>query len=451
MKVHTTLSVGSICSGIEAASVAWKGLCHFRWFSEIAKFPSDFLKWKYPSVPNVGDMHRIPQLLKDGAIPSVDVICAGTPCQAFSLAGKKQGLNDTRGNLTLRLIDIVDENDRILSNAGKPGTILFWENVEGVLKDKTNAFIQFVSMLSGSDGVLPIKCSSAGVIYGTKRIVAWRVLDAKYFGVPQQRKRIYLLAGDKNFHPENILFEFADTSPKEPVKSQTGQCFELEGHTFEVFRNYADCLYSSYGTKWNGNAAAYNGSLFVFQNERLRRFSPLECERLMGFPDNYTDTSFATSTTRYQAVGNSWVVPVVRWIGQRLFSHHKEAFSLQDDGSFSLCIKKQELGNDIAYYDLQDETALAKGFINTSSVPNNVTPFDMKDIVEVDCPEKYYISPVGCYGIIRRAKEREQKVNNRLEFALAHIANQWDTDQIEAVSRIQPRGNFVKRQKVKVS
>ena len=449
MKSAGKLSVGSVCSGIEAASVAWKGLCRFQWFSEIGKFPSDFLKRKYPDVENVGDMFKIPQLLKDKAIPPVDVICAGTPCQAFSLAGKKQGLNDARGNLTLRLIDIVNENDRLLKSAGRNGTILFWENVEGVLRDKTNAFVQFVSMLSGSDGLLPIKCSSAGVIYGTKRNIAWRVLDAKHFGVPQQRKRVYLLAGDKSFHPEDILFEFADKPLGEPAKNQNGKCFEVQGHTFEVFREYTDCLYSAYGTKWNGNAAAYNGSLYIFQNERLRRLSPLECERLMGFPDNYTDVDFATPTTRYQAVGNSWVVPVVKWIGRRLFSKHKESFSLQDDNSFSLCMKKQTLGNGVEYYDLQDDVALGKGYINTSPAPNKAIPFDMKKIVEINCPEKYYISPVGCYGILRRAKERDIKINDRLEFALTLISNKWNLERIEAVSNIQPRGNFVKRNKVK--
>ena len=449
--MSTSFFVGSVCSGIEAASVAWGGLCRFRWLSETAKFPSAFLGHKYPGLLNVGDMFNIPRLLRDKIIPPVDVICAGTPCQAFSLAGKKQGLNDTRGNLTLRLIDIMDENDCLLKCASKNGTILFWENVEGVLKDKTNAFAQFVSILSGSDTLLPIECSSAGVLYGVKRNIAWRVLDAKYFGVPQQRKRVYLLAGDKHFHPEKILFEHSETSQTEPVKNQTGKCFELEGQTFEVFREYADCLYSSYGTKWNGNAAAYNGSLFIFQNERLRRFSPLECERLMGFPDNYTDVSFSTPTTRYQAVGNSWVVPVVRWIGQRLFSRHNENFSIQDDKSLSLCMGKQILDDGATYYDLQGEILLEKGFLNTSPAPNHIIPFDMMNIVDVHCPENYYISPVGCYGIIRRAKEREQKINKRLELALRHIASQWNVERIEAVSRIQPRGNFVKKEQIKVS
>jgi DNA (cytosine-5)-methyltransferase 1 len=438
------LTVGSICSGIEAASVAWGGLCDFKWFSEIDKFPSDFLKLKYPNTPNVGDMNNISQSIKEKKIPFVDVICAGTPCQAFSLAGKKQGLEDDRGNLTLALIDILNENDKFLENSSKEKTILFWENVEGVLKDKTNAFLQFVSALSGSDELLPIKCSQAGIIYGKTRNVAWRVLDAKYFGLCQQRKRIYLLAGGKDFHPENILFEYSDQLPKATTEYQGKKHFEIDGHKIEVFREYTDCLYSAYGTKWNGNAAAYNGSLFVFQDEKLRRLSPLECERLMGFSDNYTDVEFASPTNRYQAVGNSWAVPVVKWLGGRLFSNHKEKFSLCNDNSLDLLGRRQILKNDIVYYDLKDIVKLGNGFVNTSLFPNNIIPFDIKNVIDVNCPKKFYISPVGCHGILRRAEERDCKINERLKYALTVVSSQWDSDKIEKASRVQPRGNFSK-------
>ncbi|MDR2685211.1 MAG: DNA cytosine methyltransferase [Rickettsiales bacterium] len=444
------LAVGSICSGIEAASVAWGGLCDFKWFSEIDTFPCDFLKYKYPDTPNVGDMNNISGLIKDQKITHVDMICAGTPCQAFSLAGKKQGLEDDRGNLTLALINILRENDKFLEDAGKEKTILFWENVEGVLKDKTNAFVQFVSALSGSDELLPIKCSQAGLIYGKTRNVAWRILDAKYFGIPQQRKRIYLLAGGKDFHPENILFEFADEFPKESTK-QHDKFFEIDGHKIEVFREYTDCLYSAYGTKWNGNAAAYNGSLFVFQNDKLRRLSPLECERLMGFSDNYTDVDFASPTARYQAVGNSWAVPVVKWLGNRLFNGHKEEFFINHDNHMDLWSRKQEFKNDIVYYDLTDSVKLKDGFINTSVMPNNIIPFDIRNIIDVHCSKKFYISPVGCHGILRRAIERDCKINERLRRALTIVSSQWEPEEIERVSRVQPRGSFSQRQTATVS
>ena len=143
-------------------------------------------------------------------------------------------------------------------------------------------------------------------------------MDAKYFGLPQQRKRLYLIAGGTDFFPENVLLE--DNAPGEEAYPKRDLVFEKDGHRFEVFREYTDCLYAAYGTKWNGNAAATNGSLFVVQDDRIRRVSPLETERLMGFPDNYTDLPGAKKTNRYQATGNSWAVPVVKWLGNRLLN-----------------------------------------------------------------------------------------------------------------------------------
>ena len=105
-------SVGSVCSGIEAASVAWKGLNYdFKWFSEIADFQSRFLAYKYPQIKNLGDMVFISDLLIKEQIEAPDLICGGTPCQAFSLAGWQKGLDDERGNLTLKFVDIIDKND----------------------------------------------------------------------------------------------------------------------------------------------------------------------------------------------------------------------------------------------------------------------------------------------------------------------------------------------------
>ena len=105
-------TVGSVCSGIEAASVAWEPLgFKFQWFSEIAKFPSQVLKEKHPDIINLGDMIDIPKKIIEGSIDTPDLICGGTPCQAFSLAGLQNGLNDDRGNLTLKFVEIAEAND----------------------------------------------------------------------------------------------------------------------------------------------------------------------------------------------------------------------------------------------------------------------------------------------------------------------------------------------------
>lgn len=434
-------TVGSICSGIEAASVAWKPMgVSFKWFSEIAPFPSKVLKEKFPNVPNLGDMNNIPDMLKSGKIDAPDLLCGGTPCQAFSFAGNQKGLNDERGNLTLKFVDIIRANDLIRKKEGKEKSIVFWENVEGVLSDKTNAFGCLVSSLAGLDSIYTLdKWPTAGLIEGKERNVAWRVLDAKYFGLPQQRRRLYVLAGGKHFHPENILFEYnIDYANAQPYYHPL---YEVKEEVkFEVFRHYSDCLYSAYGTKWNGNAAAYNGSLFVVQNERLRRLSPLECERLMGFPDNYTDIKGANRTNRYQAIGNSWAVPVVKWIGNRLINNQSELIELRK-------YKKKvatEIEEKAWFYDLKNNKfSLTKNkIINTSSMPNECHYCSLLDILSQNVPESIYISPVGCRGILRRKEERNLNINERLEKILLKIANEMDEDEIEKRSRIQKRGKY---------
>lgn len=436
-------TVGSVCSGIEAASVAWEPLgMQFQWFSEIASFPSLILSEKYPDIPNLGDMNFIPDLLLSNKIIAPDLICGGTPCQAFSLAGWKNGLNDDRGNLTLKFVDIIEANDHVRNALGQQSTIVFWENVEGVLTDKTNAFGCLVSSLAGMSEVPEnIKWPNAGLIRGPKRNIAWRVLDAKYFGLPQQRRRLYLLAGGKEFSPEKVLFEMHRNTlidyPHSPLT------FKKDGHIFEVFREYTDCLYSAYGTKWNGNAAANNGSLFVVQDQRIRRLSPLECERLMGFPDNYTAHSKAKKTNRYQATGNSWAVPVVKWIGARLLFGGDPQIDLSENNLW-ITRRAVQLADNSVFFNLGKDIVDVNPDtqVNCTSTPEDILIGSMKDIVSADAPEDIYISPVGCYGIIRRKQERRLTINLRLEEVLISISSQMSSEEIEKRSRVQRRGRF---------
>lgn len=439
-------TVGSVCSGIEAASVAWEPFgVHFEWFSEIAPFPSSVLAEKYPAIPNLGDMRGLPEKILQGKITAPDLICGGTPCQAFSLAGIKNGLHDDRGNLTLRFVDIVEANDTVRLAKGQGRCAVFWENVEGALTDKTNVFGRLVSSLAGLDETLSVKGGrwpSAGLIRGNTRNVVWRVLDAKYFGLPQQRRRLYLVAGGKEFNPEEVLFEIhkkdlPEAYPEFPLN------FEKEGHHFEVFRAYTDCLYSAYGTKWNGNAAAYNGSLFVVQDGRIRRLSPLETERLMGFPDDYTNLPKARKTNRYQCTGNSWAVPVVRWIGKRLIDAERLGIHL-DSFPFATCARATRISDTQMYYDFGGDFVPLEGGIslNCSAIPENYTFAGMDSIVSPNAPADIYISPVGCYGIVRRKNERNLRINARLEEVLLSIASEMSLEEIEKKSRVQRRGRF---------
>lgn len=421
---------GSVCSGIEAASFVLEpfGVTPL-WLSEIADFPKKFLKYQYPTIKNIGDMNDIPQMIDKNSIECPDLLCGGTPCQAFSLAGWKNGLNDDRGQLTLKYIDILNSIDRKRKLKGLSRTLFFWENVEGVLKDKTNAFGFFLAgLLDLENPVVCLKWPNAGAIYGKERNIAWRILDAKYFGIPQQRKRLYVIGGGTDFDPVSILFEkgknisdpyllltandqptlFDDYTHSMPKSLKR----TINGHEIEVFRHYSDCLYAAYGTKWNGNAAAFNGSLFICQDGRIRRLTPKECERLMGFPDDYTNISpNIRVTNRYQAIGNSWAVPVISWIMNRIVNQIKDEITIP-----RIALKQEN--PQFKLYALDGFVRCTEDWINASTYPYDYKLTHLLDIVDTDVEDKYYLSPAGCAGIIRRKIERNAKINERLELHL---------------------------------
>jgi DNA (cytosine-5)-methyltransferase 1 len=226
---------GSVCSGIEAASVAWHPLgWEAAWLSEIEKFPCEVLKHHYPNTPNLGDMTLLADKIRLGEIEAPDVFCGGTPCQAFSVAGLRQSLDDSRGNLSLTFCEIANAiDDRRLIQQSNPA-IIFWENVPGVLNTKDNAFGCFLAGLAGeSDALIPPggRWTDAGFIDGPKRAVAWRTLDAQYFGLAQRRKRVFVVASARNdICPAEILFEFEgvrrDTSPSREKGERTSKYAE---------------------------------------------------------------------------------------------------------------------------------------------------------------------------------------------------------------------------------
>lgn len=441
MPIH---NFGSVCSGIEAASFTLQPMgVNATWLSEIAEYPSRFLSVQYPDHPNLGDMTDIPNRIANNEIPAPDMLVGGTPCQAFSLAGWRNGVNDERGQLTLRYIDIIDAIDakRVENNEGR--AVFFWENVEGALTDKTNAFGCFLAGLAGLDEPVVVpKFKSAGVLYGPTRNIAWRVLDAKYFGVPQQRKRVYVMGGGLDFHPENVLFEmggrlqdpykireprqegflaglFEDEEPEINQDIIRPLTRNINGHNIEVFRCYSDCLYAAYGTKWNGNAAAFNGSLFVAQDGRLRRLTPIECERLMGFPDDYTSVANPRLTNRYQATGNSWAVPVIRWIMNRLLQ------AVNENNQYEITLPNAPTiqNQDYTLYLLDDFTNTANGYLNASNFCYDFVLTNMLDIVDTNPDEKLYISQAGCAGILRRKREHNAAMNARLEIVLENCSH----------------------------
>jgi DNA (cytosine-5)-methyltransferase 1 len=264
----------SVCSGIEAATVAWH---HMGWkpvgFSEIEKFPSQVLAHHYPQVTNFGDMTKYKEWnLND----SIGLLVGGTPCQSFSVAGLRKGLDDPRGNLALTYLGILDQF--------RPKWCV-WENVPGVLSSGGGR--DFGSFL-GALGELG---------YG----FAYRVLDAQYFGVPQRRRRVFVIGHIGDWKPSaKVLFE--------------RESIEL----FKKKRMEASTSISSLTRTDYKGASKQRPNLVIPTINGDRKFTPVECERLQGFPDNYTNIPKAADTNRYKALGNSMAVPVMRWIGERI-------------------------------------------------------------------------------------------------------------------------------------
>lgn len=255
-------------------------------FSEIEKFPSQVLDHHYPEVPKLGDMTKY----KEWNIEHPDLLVGGTPCQSFSVFGLRKGLDDPRGNLALVYLGIADHF--------RPRWIV-WENVPGVLS--SNGGRDFGSFL----GAL------AQLGYG----FAYRVLDAQFFGVAQRRRRVFVVGYLGDWRPSAaVLFERQslrrDTAPSREKGEDTSLClttgssqrYDAESETMIPIASQA-----------------------MMQHMAVRRLTPVECERLQGFPDNYTDIRPNGKDTpdgpRYKALGNSMAVPVMRWIGERIEAH----------------------------------------------------------------------------------------------------------------------------------
>ena len=308
-----SITYGSACSGIEAASLAWKPLgMHANWFAEIEPFPSAVLAHHYPDVLNHGDMTKLAALVLAGKIPAPDVLVGGTPCQAFSVAGMREDITDPRGALTIKYAELANAVDYVRARRGEPASVIVWENVPGVLSDKGNAFGCFLGALAGEGCELQPpgkKWEDAGCVYGPKRTIAWRVLDAQYFGLAQRRRRVFVVASARDqFDPCAVLFELEGTRRD----SVPGRPAELSLHPTLTAK---------------GGGALDDREAYVLEPEGVRRTSVIEWERCQGFSDNYTQISWRGKPVsecpdgpRYKAIGNSKAVTLVRWVGQRLLA-----------------------------------------------------------------------------------------------------------------------------------
>ncbi|WP_254209108.1 DNA cytosine methyltransferase [Burkholderia multivorans] len=344
-----TFRFGSVCSGIEAASCAWHPLgWRAAFVSEIEPFPCAVLAHHYPTVPNLGDMTKF----KEWPDAAIDLLVGGTPCQSFSVAGLRKGLADPRGNLMLTYLAIAERY---------APRWLVWENVPGVLS--SNGGRDFGTFLGGL----------AELGYG----FAYRVLDAQYFGIPQRRRRVFVVGhlGDWRraaavlFERESLLGHPAPRrlsgqgiAPTLSARTRGGGglgtdiAFDCKasgqngfgvGEIASTMRSMGHSASHQNGGghlavavnirgREGGGTAELSGDvatalrasqgggdkLHAMVGAAVRRLTPRECERLQGFRDDYTLITVrgkpAADGPRYKALGNSMAVPVMHWIGKRI-------------------------------------------------------------------------------------------------------------------------------------
>lgn len=327
---------GSVCSGIEAACVAWRPLgweCAF--VAETGRFQSRVLAARWPGVPNLGDF----TLIETDACAGIDLLVGGTPCQSFSQAGKRKGLRDGRGDLALAFAGLAFRSR---------ARWVVWENVPGVLTSGGGRdFAAFLSSLVGWEVPVPAGgWKNAGLVtdgpggFG----LGWRVLDAQYVrseqfprGVPQRRRRVILVGylGDWR-RAARVLFDGelcgGDTPPlraprrKAAAAARTGAggCLpldltNLDGRTKHLPGKCYDAdMTAAYTITRRRPSGVCVGGV-------VRMLTPVECERAFGFPDGYTaiawhgrDAAHCPKWSRYRALGNSMCVNVMAWVGERV-------------------------------------------------------------------------------------------------------------------------------------
>jgi len=360
----------SVCSGMEAASVAWEPL---GWkavgLSEIEPFPCAVLAHRFPNTPNYGSLTEYQSWPL--SIGDVDLLCGGTPCQSYSVAGKRGGLNDPRGQLMLSFLDLAAKL--------QPKWIL-WENVPGVLSSGQPCGADFATFLQG--------LVERG--YGW----AYRVLDAQYVGrcgmhsqgsgwdaVPQRRRRVFVVAcrgtggwesaASVLLKPESLCWHPAPRRKKgQATAADAGAGFEAGSRI--AFRKSKRAKSTTDNETWVVADASNTLNNFdlgdtrtthavvgaVYENHAqdsritgpldvaptvaakfgtgggnvplvgamaVRRLTPTECERLQGFPDNWSQIPWKGKPAdqcpdgpRYKCAGNSMAVPVMRWIGEQI-------------------------------------------------------------------------------------------------------------------------------------
>lgn len=343
------MTLGSLCDGIGGWQLAAvRAGIKPVWSSEIDSFCCNVTRRHFPDTIQLGDLNQIADA------PHVDIITAGTPCQNLSIAGNRSGINGQQSSLFFAAIKLVRRVNP---------QFFVWENVPGAFSSNGGSDFQTVlETILGEHVPSPKRWLNAGVVDGSNVQVCWRILDAQYWGVPQRRKRIFLVADFRGRRAAEILFERAslsgDFAPCKKSQRQTphrtdrnSDCsvFDMT-HADEVLRSVkgdkVNCLNARMGTGGNqvpvvvfgigrdafnqGKNAKFKptiehdlqppltarGAAACSNNGIIRRLTPVECERLQGLPDRWTEGG--SDTQRYKALGNAMAQPCAEFVLRRI-------------------------------------------------------------------------------------------------------------------------------------
>lgn len=351
MRVLSLFSgVGGMDLGLERAGHTVVAMC------EIDKHARGVLAHHWPNIPLHEDVTTLDGSQYRG---SVDIVSGGSPCQDLSVAGRRAGLDGARSGLFWHQCRIADE-------CAAPWFL--WENVPGALSSNLGA--DFAAVLWGITGAFARVPDggwhNSGVIVGPKRWAVWRVLDAQYFGVAQRRRRVFVVGGPRGDCRPEILLEQQGMPGDHPPSQTPGEVITTSltgglgnggpdaahaqanwlipatyvkavrsGARDPAFDNNSETRATvlafrmqAFGQYDNDNTASAlkqrdykDATDLITGNTGVRRLTPIECERLMGWPDNWTLHSVTgpqADSHRYRQTGNGVVANITHWIGSRM-------------------------------------------------------------------------------------------------------------------------------------
>ena len=417
-KTDKTYKIASFFAGIGGFDVAFeRNGFETKYLCEINPFCQSILNAHWPDVKKGGDINEIQ--LDD--IPRADVWCGGFPCQDISVArgkSKRLGLSGTRSGLFYRYAELIDQ--------AKPKVVII-ENVEGL----------FTSNGGRDFGVILQTMTSMGYA------VAWRLFNSRYFGVPQSRTRVYMCCW-LNQPGKALHVMFDKTGAEKPKHSRTD--FITESNQPNKYPKVPKVSYCLAATSGRHTGTDWSRTYVVCRNG-VRRMTPLESERLQGFPDNWTapidiqgDTEVINSL-RYTAIGNAVSVPVVEWVADRVYKElgkkPSDSWNIANINKLVPEFKKCSWVDNLNEIDFSDEEikhkwerggiAWGDSYIQCSinPTPASIVDSSLIDLIEKgDVAQEYYLSPNAAEGILRRVDHQGRTLFAPLRTALEELKKQ---------------------------